>query len=59
VEKEAKPMFEPFALEIYRRYQNGETVQQLAASLNIPADRIEKRIRAAATYLKLRSQCAA
>ena len=45
-------MFEPFAVEIYRRFLTGETVQQLATSLDIPADRVEKRIRAAARYLE-------
>lgn len=51
--------FEPFAVEIYRRFKNGETVQQLAANLDIPADRIEKRIRAAVIYLNSRSKLAA
>lgn len=51
--------FEPFAIEIYRRFKNGETVQQLAVNLDIPADRIEKRIRAAAVYLNSRNRLAA
>jgi DNA-directed RNA polymerase specialized sigma24 family protein len=52
VEQEGEKMFEPFAIAIYRRFLSGETVQQLAASLDIPADRVEKRIRAAAQYLE-------
>jgi DNA-directed RNA polymerase specialized sigma24 family protein len=51
VEQEGDKMFEPFAVELYRRFLNGETVQQLAASLGIPADRVEIRIRAASRYL--------
>jgi hypothetical protein len=52
-------MYEPFAIEIYRRFLNGESVQQLAANLGIPADRIEKRICAAAAYLYRRRTRAA
>ncbi|MGA2328344.1 MAG: hypothetical protein ABSH05_18865 [Bryobacteraceae bacterium] len=44
-------MFEPFAVEIYRRFLRGETIRQLAARLDIPADRVETRIRVAARYL--------
>ncbi len=44
-------MFEPFAIEIYRRYQRGETIQQLATSLGIPPERVEIRIRVAQQYL--------
>ena len=44
-------MFEPFAVEVYRRYLNGETVEQLAAHLEIPTERIEMRIQAAAKFL--------
>lgn len=45
-------MFEPFAIELHRRFLNGETVEQLSIKLGIPADRIEARIRAAAAYLE-------
>jgi DNA-directed RNA polymerase specialized sigma24 family protein len=41
---------QPFALMLYRRYLEGETVEQLAAGLGIPEDRIEQRIRVAALY---------
>jgi DNA-directed RNA polymerase specialized sigma24 family protein len=43
-------MLEPFAMEIYRRYLNGETVERLSKDLGIPVDRIEQRLRAAAAY---------
>ncbi len=43
-------MSEPFALELYRRFLSGETVDQLAAELAIPPERIDRRIRAAAAY---------
>jgi DNA-directed RNA polymerase specialized sigma24 family protein len=52
VEQEVTEMFEPFAVEVYRRYLNGETVEQLAANLEIPCERIEMRIQAAAQFLK-------
>jgi DNA-directed RNA polymerase specialized sigma24 family protein len=52
VEQEVTEMFEPFAVEVYRRYLNGETVEQLAAHLEIPSERIEMRIQAAARFLR-------
>ena len=52
-------MLRPFALEIYRRFRNGETIQQLSIELGIPADRVEQRIRAAAAYLKRNAKVAA
>jgi DNA-directed RNA polymerase specialized sigma24 family protein len=51
-------MSEPFAVEIYRRYLAGESVQQLAATLEIPLERIEQRIRAAAEFLERRRYAA-
>jgi len=45
-------MFEPFAVELYRRFLNGETVRQLAVRLDIPADRVATRIHAAARYFE-------
>ncbi|HOL72292.1 MAG TPA: hypothetical protein PLA43_21245 [Bryobacteraceae bacterium] len=51
-------MREPFAVEIYKRHLAGENIQQLAATLEIPPDRIEKRLRAAAEYLKTRRNAA-
>jgi DNA-directed RNA polymerase specialized sigma24 family protein len=51
-------MSEPFAVEIYRRYLAGETVQQLAVTLEIPPERIETRLRAAAEYLKTKKNAA-
>ena len=41
---------EPFALALYRRFLDGETVQQLAVWLSIPEDRVAQRIRAAALF---------
>ncbi len=41
---------EPFAMELYRRFLNGETVQQLSAELAIPPERISRRLEAAAAY---------
>lgn len=49
----------PFALEIYRRYLNGESVEQLSAELTIPVERIEQRLRAAEEYIKHQKQLAA
>ena len=45
-------MHSPFAVEIYERFLSGESIRQLSINLRIPADRIEKRIRAAAIYLE-------
>ncbi len=52
-------MMLPFALQIYRRFLNGETVEQIAASLEIPVERIEQRIRAAAEYSRRHDKLAA
>ncbi|HWQ52682.1 MAG TPA: hypothetical protein VN442_03295 [Bryobacteraceae bacterium] len=41
---------EPFAIQIYRRFLRGETIDGLALEFGIPVDRIETRIRAAAIY---------
>lgn len=38
----------PFALDLYERFLNGETVEELARELEIPIERIAHRIRAAA-----------
>jgi hypothetical protein len=45
---------EAFAFQVYRRFLNGETIQQLSSELEIPADRIERRLRAAAQCRELR-----
>jgi len=52
-------MFTPFALEVYRRYLNGETIGELSAELGIPPERLEDRIRAAEAYLARRGAAAA
>lgn len=41
---------EPLALILYRRFLDGESVQQLAIGLSIPEDRIGQRIRAASLF---------
>lgn len=41
---------EPLALILYRRFLDGESVQQMAIGLSIPEDRIDQRIRAAALF---------
>jgi DNA-directed RNA polymerase specialized sigma24 family protein len=42
---------------LYRRYLEGETVEELAAGLGIPLDRVQQRIRVAA-LLHQREQAA-
>jgi len=42
----------PFAIQLYERFARGESVEQLSAALNIPAERIAIRIRAAGSYLQ-------
>ncbi len=38
---------EPFALQLFRRHKNGESVEALALGLGIPEDRIRQRLRVA------------
>ena len=45
-------MKHPFAVEVYERFLKGESIRQLADELQIPADRVESRLRAAALYLE-------
>ena len=52
-------MFTPFAVEIYRRYLNGETIEELSRELGIPRERIEDRIRAAEAYVTRLARVAA
>jgi hypothetical protein len=52
-------MVEPFALQIYRRFLRGESVQRLALALGIPADRIAQRLRAAQLYYERQRRPAA
>lgn len=44
----------PFALQLYERYARGESVEQLAAEMKIPVERIAMRLRAAELYLRRR-----
>lgn len=41
----------PFAIQLYERFMSGETIEQLAAALEIPVERIAARIRAAERYV--------
>jgi len=45
-------MNHPFAVEVFERFLKGESIRQLADDLQIPADRVELRLRAAALYLE-------
>jgi len=45
-------MKHPFAVEVYERFLKGESIRQLADELEIPVDRVEQRLRAAALYLE-------
>jgi DNA-directed RNA polymerase specialized sigma24 family protein len=45
-------MREPLAVELYRRYLRGDTVEQLSTELGISVERVRQRIDAAALYLK-------
>ena len=42
----------PFAIQLYERFTTGQTIAQLAAELNIPAERLAMRIRAAERYIR-------
>ncbi len=41
-------VMEALAFQVYRRFLGGETVDQLAKALDLPPQRIEKRLRVAA-----------
>ena len=41
---------EPLALTLYRRHLGGESVEQLADDIGIPAERVERRLRVAELY---------
>ena len=42
----------PFALLLYDRWMRGETVEQLAAELKIPPERVAARIRVAQIFFQ-------
>ncbi|HVX64980.1 MAG TPA: sigma factor-like helix-turn-helix DNA-binding protein [Bryobacteraceae bacterium] len=52
-------MREALAVELYRRYLGGETIEQLSAELGISAERIRQRLDAAAAHLVRKGQRAA
>ncbi len=41
---------EPFALQLYRRFKDGESIEALASCLGIPEDRVRQRIRVASAF---------
>ena len=43
----------PLAIELYERFLNGETIEQIAADTQIPEERVAQRIRAAEEYVKV------
>jgi DNA-directed RNA polymerase specialized sigma24 family protein len=51
-------MFTPFAVEVYRRYLSGKTIEELSRELGIPRERIEDRIRAAEAYVSRQAKAA-
>ena len=44
-------MKQPFAVEVFEHFLKGESIREMADELQIPADRLELRLRAAALYL--------
>jgi len=41
---------EPFAFQLYRRFRSGQSLEQLAAELAIPIERIRLRLQAAEDF---------
>ena len=41
----------PFAVELYREFLEGKSIAELSLRLGIPAERVERRLRAAALFL--------
>ncbi len=41
---------EPFALQIFRRFKGGESIEVLSSCLGIPEHRVRQRIRVASLY---------
>jgi hypothetical protein len=46
---------EPFALQLFRRHRDGESIEALALGLGIPEERIRQRLRVAALLYDRRS----
>jgi hypothetical protein len=46
-----RPRVKPLAIILYERYRMGRPVETLARELEIPAARVEQRIRAAKSYV--------
>lgn len=45
----------PFAIQLYERFINGESVEHLAAALDIPVERVAARLLAAERHLQGRA----
>lgn len=41
---------EPFALQLFRKFKSGESVEVLASCLGIPEQRVRQRLRVASLY---------
>ena len=50
------PMPEQFAMELWRRYHLGASIEQLADETHIPVDRITARIKAARAVIQRRQE---
>ena len=48
-------MIQPLAIELYRGYLSGKTVETLALEYQLPLRCVQVRLRAATVYLALRS----
>ncbi len=46
----------PFAVKLLEEHRSGKSVEELSRETGIPAERIEMRLRAAATFLKRTSE---
>jgi hypothetical protein len=46
---------EPFALQLFRRHRDGESIEALALGLGIPEERIRQRLRVASLLYERRS----
>ena len=52
-------VMKPFAIQLWERFSRGETIEQLAAALDIPVERIAARIWAVEAYVRQQGQKAA
>ena len=47
---------ESFAVQLLEEYRSGKSIEQLSREMGIPPERIEMRLKAAATYLRRHSE---